>query len=115
MQLLWSLGVNTEEMKKELPVGEEEYAAEEETVHTQEEEEEGESYLEKYGSDMTRKAEEGQFDPVIGRDDVVERLVQVLSRRTKNNPVLIGDPGVGKPPWWRGLPSALPAGVSLST
>ena len=110
VQLLWSLGVNTEEMKKELPVGEEEYAAEEETVHTQEEEEEGESYLEKYGSDMTRKAEEGQFDPVIGRDDVVERLVQVLSRRTKNNPVLIGDPGVGKTAVVEGLAQRIASG-----
>ena len=90
VQLLRSLGVSTEEMKREIPGREEEYAAEEETDHTQEEEEEGESYLEKYGSDMTEKAEEGRFDPVIGRDDVVERLVQVLSRRTKNNPVSSG-------------------------
>ena len=52
--------------------------------------------LEKYGRDLTRSAEEGALDPVIGRDDEIRRVVQILSRRTKNNPVLIGDPGVGK-------------------
>ena len=52
--------------------------------------------LEKYGRDLTRSAEEGALDPVVGRDDEIRRVVQILSRRTKNNPVLIGDPGVGK-------------------
>jgi len=52
--------------------------------------------LEKYGNDLTAKAREGEIDPVIGRDDEIRRVMQVLSRRTKNNPVLIGDPGVGK-------------------
>ena len=52
--------------------------------------------LEKYGSDLTQKAREGKLDPVIGRDDEIRRVIQVLSRRTKNNPVLIGEPGVGK-------------------
>src|SRR3712207_6827963 len=52
--------------------------------------------LEKYGVDLTRSAAEGKLDPVIGRDDEIRRVVQVLSRRTKNNPVLIGEPGVGK-------------------
>ncbi len=52
--------------------------------------------LERYGQDLTRAAEEGKLDPVIGRDDEIRRVVQVLSRRTKNNPVLIGEPGVGK-------------------
>jgi len=52
--------------------------------------------LEKYGVDFTAKAAEGQLDPVIGRDDEIRRAIQILSRRTKNNPVLIGDPGVGK-------------------
>lgn len=50
----------------------------------------------KYGIDFTEKAEEGKLDPVIGRDDEIRRAIQILSRRTKNNPVLIGDPGVGK-------------------
>src|SRR5437764_6123940 len=52
--------------------------------------------LEKFGRDLTQAAEEGKLDPVIGRDEEIRRLIQVLSRRTKNNPVLIGDPGVGK-------------------
>ncbi|KNX38369.1 ATP-dependent chaperone ClpB [Luteipulveratus halotolerans] len=52
--------------------------------------------LEKYGTDLTAAAREGRLDPVIGRDSEIRRVVQVLSRRTKNNPVLIGDPGVGK-------------------
>ncbi|MFZ4644213.1 MAG: ATP-dependent chaperone ClpB [Gemmataceae bacterium] len=52
--------------------------------------------LEKYGRDLTKMAEQGKLDPVIGRDEEIRRVVQVLSRRTKNNPVLIGEPGVGK-------------------
>src|SRR6476660_3426027 len=52
--------------------------------------------LEKYGRDLTAEAEIGKLDPVIGRDEEIRRVIQVLSRRTKNNPVLIGDPGVGK-------------------
>jgi ATP-dependent Clp protease ATP-binding subunit ClpB len=52
--------------------------------------------LEKYGRDLTRAAGQGKLDPVIGRDDEIRRVIQILSRRTKNNPVLIGEPGVGK-------------------
>jgi len=52
--------------------------------------------LERYGQDLTAAAERGKLDPVVGRDDEIRRVVQVLSRRTKNNPVLIGEPGVGK-------------------
>jgi ATP-dependent Clp protease ATP-binding subunit ClpB len=52
--------------------------------------------LEKYGRDLTAQAKDGKLDPVIGRDDEIRRVIQVLSRRTKNNPVLIGEPGVGK-------------------
>ena len=52
--------------------------------------------LEKYGRDLTEEARKGKLDPVIGRDEEIRRVVQVLSRRTKNNPVLIGEPGVGK-------------------
>ena len=52
--------------------------------------------LEKFGRDLTEEAEQGKLDPVIGRDDEIRRVIQVLSRRTKNNPVLIGEPGVGK-------------------
>ena len=52
--------------------------------------------LEKYGRDLTELARKGKIDPVIGRDNEIRRTMQVLSRRTKNNPVLIGEPGVGK-------------------
>jgi ATP-dependent Clp protease ATP-binding subunit ClpB len=52
--------------------------------------------LDKYGQDLTQRARDGKIDPVIGRDDEIRRVIQVLSRRTKNNPVLIGEPGVGK-------------------
>ena len=58
--------------------------------------EESRQALDKYCVDMTKRAEEGKLDPVIGRDDEIRRTVQVLQRRTKNNPVLIGEPGVGK-------------------
>src|SRR5919199_323579 len=52
--------------------------------------------LQKFGRDLTAAAEDGKLDPVIGRDEEIRRVIQVLSRRTKNNPVLIGEPGVGK-------------------
>ncbi|WP_345452513.1 ATP-dependent chaperone ClpB [Deinococcus aluminii] len=52
--------------------------------------------LEKYGTDLTQRARDGKFDPVIGRDEEIRRVMQILLRRTKNNPVLIGEPGVGK-------------------
>ncbi|AIS19526.1 protein disaggregation chaperone [Pseudomonas rhizosphaerae] len=58
--------------------------------------EESRKSLEKYTVDLTKRAEEGKLDPVIGRDDEIRRTIQVLQRRTKNNPVLIGEPGVGK-------------------
>jgi ATP-dependent Clp protease ATP-binding subunit ClpB len=58
--------------------------------------EEGRQALEKYTVDLTRRAADGKLDPVIGRDDEIRRTIQVLQRRTKNNPVLIGEPGVGK-------------------
>ncbi|OYX45164.1 MAG: ATP-dependent chaperone ClpB [Rhodobacterales bacterium 32-67-9] len=58
--------------------------------------EEGYDALKKYARDLTQAAEEGRIDPIIGRDEEIRRAMQVLSRRTKNNPVLIGDPGVGK-------------------
>jgi ATP-dependent Clp protease ATP-binding subunit ClpB len=66
--------------------------------------------LEKFGRDLTRAAEEGKLDPVIGRDEEIRRVIQVLSRRTKNNPVLIGDPGVGKTAIAEGLAQRIVAG-----
>ena len=66
--------------------------------------------LEKYGVDLTARAREGKIDPVIGRDAEIRRVVQVLSRRTKNNPVLIGEPGVGKTAVVEGLAQRIVAG-----
>ncbi|MGY6528302.1 MAG: ATP-dependent chaperone ClpB [Cyanobacterium sp.] len=66
------------------------------TPENQEEEEKESAPLEKYGRDLTEQAKAGKLDPVIGRDDEIRRVIQVLSRRTKNNPVLIGEPWVGK-------------------
>ncbi|GAB3594567.1 Chaperone protein ClpB [Corynebacterium faecale] len=66
--------------------------------------------LEKYSTDLTKLAREGKIDPVIGRDQEIRRVVQVLSRRTKNNPVLIGEPGVGKTAIVEGLARRIVAG-----
>jgi ATP-dependent Clp protease ATP-binding subunit ClpB len=66
--------------------------------------------LEKYGVDLTARAREGKVDPVIGRDTEIRRVIQVLSRRTKNNPVLIGEPGVGKTAVVEGLAQRMVAG-----
>ena len=66
--------------------------------------------LEKYSTDLTARAREGKIDPVIGRDSEIRRVVQVLSRRTKNNPVLIGEPGVGKTAIVEGLARRIVAG-----
>ncbi|GAB2472500.1 ATP-dependent Clp protease ATP-binding subunit [Jatrophihabitans fulvus] len=66
--------------------------------------------LEKYGNDLTEAARDGKIDPVIGRDTEIRRVVQVLSRRTKNNPVLIGEPGVGKTAVVEGLAQRIVAG-----
>jgi len=66
--------------------------------------------LEKYGRDLTKLAAEGKLDPVIGRDEEIRRVIQVLSRRTKNNPVLIGEPGVGKTAIAEGLAQRIASG-----
>ncbi len=66
--------------------------------------------LEKYGRDLTQLAMAGKLDPVVGRDDEIRRVIQVLSRRTKNNPVLIGEPGVGKTAIAEGLAQRIAAG-----
>ncbi len=66
--------------------------------------------LEKYGRDLTKMAREKKLDPVIGRDEEIRRVIQVLSRRTKNNPVLIGEPGVGKTAIVEGLASRIERG-----
>ena len=66
--------------------------------------------LERFGRDLTEAAEQGKLDPVIGRDEEIRRVIQVLSRRTKNNPVLIGDPGVGKTAIVEGLAQRIVSG-----
>ena len=66
--------------------------------------------LEKYGVDLTAKARQGKLDPVVGRDEEIRRVIQVLSRRTKNNPVLIGEPGVGKTAVVEGLAQRMVSG-----
>ncbi len=77
---------------------------------TSAESEGSESALDKYSVDLTARAREGKLDPVIGRDAEIRRVVQVLSRRTKNNPVLIGEPGVGKTAVVEGLAQRVVAG-----
>ncbi|MDR1212881.1 MAG: ATP-dependent chaperone ClpB [Propionibacteriaceae bacterium] len=77
---------------------------------TSAESEGGESALDKYSVDLTERAREGKLDPVIGRDSEIRRVVQVLARRTKNNPVLIGEPGVGKTAVVDGLAQRIVAG-----
>src|SRR5262249_46157092 len=66
--------------------------------------------LSKFGRDLTEAAEQGKLDPVIGRDEEIRRVIQILSRRTKNNPVLIGEPGVGKTAIVEGLAQRVVAG-----
>ena len=66
--------------------------------------------LNQFGEDLTKKAEEGKLDPIIGRKEEIERVIQILSRRTKNNPCLIGEPGVGKTAAVEGLAQKIVAG-----
>ena len=89
-QLLSQVGLNSETLKEAITT-----VRGNQTVTDQNPEGTYES-LEKYGRDLTASAREGKLDPVIGRDEEIRRTIQILSRRTKNNPVLIGEPGVGK-------------------
>ncbi len=78
---------------------------------SQEEDRGGSAALEQFGTDLTRRAFEGKLDPVIGREEEIERLMQVLVRRTKNNPCLVGEPGVGKTAIIEGLANRIAAGI----
>eukprot|EP00659_Diplonema_papillatum_P001904 gene1904-2889_t len=71
---------------------------------------EQQSALEKFGTDFTKLADDGKLDPVIGRDEELRRVIQILARRTKNNPVLIGEPGVGKTAIVEGLAQRIARG-----
>ena len=66
--------------------------------------------LSQFGTDLTRMAKDGKFDPIVGRDKEIERVIQILSRRTKNNPCLIGEPGVGKTAVAEGLAQKIASG-----
>jgi len=79
------------------------------------EKEEGESALEKYCRDLTKAAKNGELDPVVGRTREMERIIQILSRRTKNNPVLVGEPGVGKSAVVEGLTMMIASGKAPET
>ncbi len=107
-QLLLSLKADPEEIRRDLGSGAAPVLPE--SAEAQDEEEEEEKVLEKFGTDVTEKAREGVYDPMIGREDVIERLIQILSRRTKNNPVLTGEPGVGKTAVVEGLAQRIAEG-----
>lgn len=103
-ELLVSRGATTEAIKGAFP------SVRGAAKVTSENPEEQFQALEKYSTDLTARAREGKIDPVIGRDQEIRRVVQVLSRRTKNNPVLIGEPGVGKTSIVEGLARRIVAG-----
>jgi len=69
--------------------------------------------LEKFGRDLTELARQGKLDPIVGRDSEIQRVLEILSRRTKNNPILIGDAGVGKTAIVEGIARELPLGMYL--
>ena len=113
VSLLRSMGVDTQAMQQKIlealvksqPDGGEDVSAPE----GEEGKAEG-SVLEKYSRDLTKAAQDGELDPVIGRSTEIERIMQIMSRRTKNNPVLIGEPGVGKTAVVEGLAQMIVAG-----
>ena len=113
VSLLRSMGVDTQAMQQKIlealvksqPDGSEDVSAPE----GEEGKAEG-SVLEKYSRDLTKAAQDGELDPVIGRSTEIERIMQIMSRRTKNNPVLIGEPGVGKSAVVEGLAQMIVAG-----
>ena len=113
VSLLRSMGVDTQEMQQKIlealaksqPEGGEDTSA----PGGEEGKAEG-SVLEKYSRDLTKAAQDGELDPVIGRSTEIERIMQIMSRRTKNNPVLIGEPGVGKSAVVEGLAQLIVSG-----
>ena len=114
VSLLRSMGVDTQEMQQKIlealaksqPDGGEESAA---APGGEEGSGQG-NVLEKYSRDLTKAAQDGELDPVIGRSTEIERIMQIMSRRTKNNPVLIGEPGVGKSAVVEGLAQLIVSG-----
>jgi len=106
VRILETLGCDVNAVRKSVA----EKMGKNQEANAQGNESEGESFLAKYGRDLNKAAEDGELDPVIGRKDEIERIVQILSRRTKNNPVLIGEPGVGKSAVAEGLAQRIVAG-----
>lgn len=110
-QMMLSLDADPEELRGELGGSNAPVPAAEPDGEAEETEGQEENMMEKYGTDVTEKAREGGYDPMIGREDVIERLIQILSRRTKNNPVLTGEPGVGKTAVVEGLAQRIAEGT----
>lgn len=110
-RILLTLNVNVQKLYQEIfaVLGADPKEYQEEMMQDSNKKREG--VLEQYGTDLTAQAEEGKLDPVIGRDEEIGRLMQVLSRRTKNNPCLVGEPGVGKTAVIEGLASQIAVGV----
>lgn len=98
-QILRELGVSKNKLSEAIKSGLQKNEADFSDFETDDDKEKtstGDSVLDKFGRDLTKSAKNGEIDPVIGREKEIERVIQILSRRTKNNPVLIGEPGVGK-------------------
>lgn len=98
VRILLDLGVSPQKVYNEITkvVNEEDYAQNDKSSNKYVGSYNSTTTLNQYGADLTKQAREGKLDPVIGRSDEIERVIQILSRRTKNNPCLIGEPGVGK-------------------
>ena len=106
MRVLVNMGCDIEQLRKSVQGA----LGRRDASPAPESEGDGESPLKKYGRDLTQAAQNGELDPVIGRANEIERIVQILSRRTKNNPVLIGEPGVGKSAVAEGLAQRIQQG-----
>jgi len=105
-RILMELGVDLSQLRKSIV----ELVSNEGSVPNAEGEQADTPTLDQYGKDLTKMAAQGELDPVIGRSAEIQRIIQILSRRTKNNPVLIGDPGVGKSAIIEGLAQRIVAG-----
>ncbi|OQA15320.1 MAG: Negative regulator of genetic competence ClpC/MecB [Firmicutes bacterium ADurb.Bin356] len=108
-RILQDLGLDLNELRKAVVVSMGDAGIKQDGIHGEGSGRETPT-LDKYGKDLTQLARDGDLDPVIGRGDEITRIIQILSRRTKNNPVLIGDPGVGKSAIVEGLASKIVSG-----
>ena len=111
VNLLRSMGVDTQDMLQKIQASLSGGQPDSDTDEAGEaQSQSGENVLEKYCRDLTKAAQDGELDPVIGRGTEIERIMQIMSRRTKNNPVLVGEPGVGKSAVVEGLAQLIVAG-----